>query len=336
MKSYRNFRNFWLSLLNSYHVLLALYWILREMFGGAFWWLALLNTFALFVLLPLALTLPVALLLKGKRSSALAILLTVLAIVKYAPLPKPAPLPSDNTMRVISYNIWNRNQQLDSDIDWLLEQDADVIVLVEAVNHHLPNLSRLVHHYEYHHVIDASIMLVSRYPMLESQMIVLEPATNTYGRSALRAVLDVHGQPITVYGVHLSVPRMDTAHFPFFMYQRTIYTIQHYDETRRNAQIATLLRYAVQETNPVVLMGDFNMSHTSAIYEDFAKAGFVDTHAAAGRGFGLSWSFRPSTPRMLRIDYIWHSSDLRTVQAYIGERRGSDHLPVIVDIALDE
>ena len=52
---YKSYRNFWLSLLNSYHVLLALYWILRELFGGAFWWLALLNTFALFVLLPLLL-----------------------------------------------------------------------------------------------------------------------------------------------------------------------------------------------------------------------------------------------------------------------------------------
>ena len=337
MKSYRNFRNFWLSLLNSYHVLLALYWILRELFGGAFWWLALLNTFALFVLLPLLLTLPVALLLKGKRSSAFAILLTVLALVKYAPLPKPAPLPSDHTLRVISYNIWNRNQQLDSDVDWLLEQDADVIVLLEAVNRHLPTLSRLVNHYDYHHVIDASILMVSRYPMLESEMIVLEAATTkTYGRSAIRAVLDVNGQPITVYGVHLSVPRMDAAHFPFFMYQRTIYTIQHYDETRRNAQIATLLRYIEQERNPVILMGDFNMSHTSAIYEDFAKAGLVDSHTEAGTGLGLSWSLRPSLPAMLRIDYVWHSSNLRTVQAQINERRGSDHLPVIVDIALDE
>jgi endonuclease/exonuclease/phosphatase (EEP) superfamily protein YafD len=60
----------------------------------------------------------------------------------------------------------------------------------------------------------------------------------------------------------------------------------------------------------------------------------VDSFAAAGSGFGLSWSLTPSIPPMLRIDYVWHSAALRTVQAQIAERRGSDHLPVIVDIAI--
>ncbi|MDQ7027162.1 MAG: endonuclease/exonuclease/phosphatase family protein [Anaerolineae bacterium] len=331
-----SYRNFWLSLLNIYHLLLGIYWILRSLFGGTFWWLALLNTFALFVIIPLLLTVPVTLLLRGKRSTAIAIILTVIAIAKYVPLPKPAPPPSNDTIRVISYNVWNRNPQLNSDIDWLLEQDADVIVLVEAVNHHLPVLSRLMNHYAYQYTLVGGIMIVSRYPILENQIVVLEVAdSENKGRVALRSQLDVNGQAISVYSVHLSVPRSPAQHFPFVPYQRFIYTIQHYDESRRNAQIAVLLEYVGKENNPVLIMGDFNMSHTSAIYDDFVAAGLVDSYAAAGNGFGLSWSLKPSLPPVLRIDYVWHSSSLRTVQAQIGERRGSDHLPVIVDIALD-
>jgi vancomycin resistance protein VanJ len=327
------YRPFWLSLLNSYHFLLGLYWILRGVFGGAFWWLALLNTFAIFVAVPLLLTLPIALLLRGKRTSAIAIFLMLLAIIKYVPAPKPAPAPSDHALRVISYNIWNRNPQLDSDIDWMLEQDADVLVLVEAVQHHLPTLSRLALYYPYYRRVDSNIMIASRYPMLSSEIIVLEKKTSPLnGRIGLRTVLDVDGQSVTVYGVHLSVPRPLVTAYPRWMVNKTLYLVQNYDETRRNAQIAVLLNHLQQETNPVIIAGDFNMSHTSTIYESFVEAGLVDTHAAAGAGFGLSWSLRPSLPPVLRIDYVWHSDSLRTVTARIGERQGSDHLPLIVDI----
>ena len=33
---------------------------------------------------------------------------------------------------------------------------------------------------------------------------------------------------------------------------------------------------------------------------------------------------------LLRIDYIWHSADLRPTAANVGEAIGSDHLPVTV------
>jgi endonuclease/exonuclease/phosphatase (EEP) superfamily protein YafD len=327
------YRLFWLSLLNSYHILLGLYWILRGVFGGAFWWLALLNTFAIFVAIPLLLTLPVALLIRGKRTSAIAVFLLLLAIVKYVPAPKPTPAPSDHTLRIISYNIWNQNRHLDSDIDWMLEQNADVLVLVEAVQHHLPTLSRLAIHYPYYQRVDSNIMVASRYPMLENEVIVLEKKTSPYdGRVALRAVLDVQGQPMTVYAVHLSVPRQRVPAYPRLIVNKTLHIVQHYNESRRNAQIAVLLNHVQQENNPVIIAGDFNMSHTSAIYEAFVEAGLVDTYATAGAGFGMSWPVHHTLPPVLRIDYVWHNNLLRTVAARIGEQRGSDHTPLIVDI----
>jgi endonuclease/exonuclease/phosphatase family metal-dependent hydrolase len=36
---------------------------------------------------------------------------------------------------------------------------------------------------------------------------------------------------------------------------------------------------------------------------------------------------------LLRIDYIFHSADLATVGARVGPLGGSDHLPIVADLA---
>ena len=34
-------------------------------------------------------------------------------------------------------------------------------------------------------------------------------------------------------------------------------------------------------------------------------------------------------PPLLRLDYIWHTPDLRASQAWLGDPFGSDHRPVV-------
>ncbi|HLH73047.1 MAG TPA: endonuclease/exonuclease/phosphatase family protein, partial [Chloroflexota bacterium] len=101
------------------------------------------------------------------------------------------------------------------------------------------------------------------------------------------------------------------------------------------AQFGELLRIAVTD-EPTLLLGDFNMLDWHAYHARLVAAGFVDSFREAGQGAGFTYPRRygrlPLVP-VLRIDYVWHSPHLRAVSARVGADAGSDHLPVIVDLA---
>ena len=52
--------------------------------------------------------------------------------------------------------------------------------------------------------------------------------------------------------------------------------------------------------------------------------------------FGLTFPARVARwdrfPAMVRIDYIWHTPDLRATRSWIGPAAGSDHLPLFAEL----
>ena len=65
-----------------------------------------------------------------------------------------------------------------------------------------------------------------------------------------------------------------------------------------------------------------------------------DSFREAGLGFGWSWPVAAQVklpafvPPLMRIDYIWHSPQWRTVTASQGPTLGSDHLPLYATLEL--
>lgn len=164
----------------------------------------------------------------------------------------------------------------------------------------------------------------------------IDPADeNWHGRSAVRTVVDVDGRAITVYGVHLSLPRREQPHFNIRTSINTLDFILRYDETHRNRQIHNLLGYIQAETNPVILAGDFNTSHTSPIINNFSEIGLRDAFLTVGADWGMTYPYLPPKYPMIRIDYIWYSSQLRPLRMQVGEFIGSDHLPLVVDFSFN-
>lgn len=91
------------------------------------------------------------------------------------------------------------------------------------------------------------------------------------------------------------------------------------------------LRRLVALPEPLLLMGDMNMVHWQQGYRDLLTAGLLDAFAEAGRGSSLTFPTRrgslPLRP-MLRLDYIFHSTELTALEAWVGADGGSDHLPL--------
>jgi endonuclease/exonuclease/phosphatase (EEP) superfamily protein YafD len=146
--------------------------------------------------------------------------------------------------------------------------------------------------------------------VLEVQSAELVPG----GAQALQLRVDWQGQPVTVVAVHL--------HWP----------IGAHNVRQRNAELQALADLARRTPGPLLIGGDFNITRWSPVFDAaFAKAPLVD----CGRGLGLvsSWpSYFP--PAAIRIDHCLASPHWRGVQAVAGPTLGSDHRPVLNELAL--
>lgn len=326
-----------MSLFNLYNSFLISYLLLRMLFGGAWWWLAFLNTFALWLFMPLLVMIPLALLLRGKYSAALSLLLAIAGLWKFAPVAHTPQSNAPHDLRVMSFNVWKDNEHIGEAVDWILAQDADILILQEFIDEHNRELPRLLAAYPFHITVEGNVKMLSRYPYIESELIVIEEPTDEHdGRIALRARLEIQGQKLVVYGVHLTLPRQEDFHFGLETEIWPLSFILRYDETRRNHQIRNLAQMISAESDPVILAGDFNASHTSTILDELRATGLVESFDTAGGDWGMTWRIRPETPPVLRIDYIWTSPELRALCMWRGASNGSDHLPVLADFALTE
>lgn len=99
--------------------------------------------------------------------------------------------------------------------------------------------------------------------------------------------------------------------------------------------------------SPAVLLGDFNIRPDNTIYARLRERGLVDAFAASGEGAertfpvrvtkikGLgSRKVRVKTPPLFRLDYVWHTPDIRSVATWVGDDTGADHLPVMSRLAV--
>jgi endonuclease/exonuclease/phosphatase (EEP) superfamily protein YafD len=86
---------------------------------------------------------------------------------------------------------------------------------------------------------------------------------------------------------------------------------------------------------PQLVMGDLNQTEWSSSYPLVATE-LGDSFREAGWGFGhtfpsdLAWTHLDISLPLLRIDYVFHSSDLLVEEAHVGPAGGSHHLPVSV------
>jgi len=332
----------------AYTAAILIYLLLLGLFGGDFWWLALLNTFAPYLFLPLLITLPLALIARLPRFAALQTIPLLIALLWFIPslLPSPAPPPNGREpLRVVLFNMMGAWNDMVTAQPWLVQQDADIIVLVETESPFFdPRLPELYVMYPYEEEIRGNIRVFSRFPFSEIEPIWLEEVTGKLpGRLMLRLNIQWDEQPFSLYAVHLSLPEREPQQpgdsvynvgFPFsFMLE--------YDESRRNQQIERLLQIVQNETQPYLVLGDFNTSSYSMIYAAMAAV-MQDSYQEMGDGTGHTYPVGGVPPfpawvqPMLRIDYIWHSQQWRTTHFAVGPELESDHLPLVAELVLQD
>ncbi|MCK4488690.1 MAG: endonuclease/exonuclease/phosphatase family protein [Anaerolineales bacterium] len=96
----------------------------------------------------------------------------------------------------------------------------------------------------------------------------------------------------------------------------------------RLAQVPVIMDFWDDE-NSTVFLGDLNAKPDSAEMQLIAEAGLVDAWIEAGAGSGYTDA---SNYPVKRIDFIWHSADLETVEIEVIQTQASDHMPVIATL----
>ena len=318
---------------------ILLWLVLRALWPDSRWWaLALANTFALYLFLPLIPLLPFAWWARGRRIARLLLIPGALFLWQFGELllpPLPTPTREGPTITVMTFNVWGYNGEPKAIASSIRRADPDIVFLQE-LNWWLGDELQEALEGRYPYAIlpspfRGSLAILSRHPLRAAQWIQ-PPGT---WRGAQYAVVELAGRRIHLLNLHfISSSGILNWGSPRSGIERT------YARREREARAYRALIAGLE--GPIIVAGDLNTTDQTTAYRSLMR-GLRDAYRVAGWGWGHTYPARPqrwgrlSIPaRLLRIDYIAYSpADFDAERAYLGPWDGvSDHLPVVARLRL--
>lgn len=220
----------------------------------------------------------------------------------------------DNQLKLIHANVLSTNTNYEALFKLVDAEKPDVVLLQEVSPEWLMALDALREEFPYSYAEARSgnfgIALFSRVPFTSSSHVDSPPL----GYPTVIATLDLGGESLRLVGTHPSIPLGQ----------------QLYKD--RNEQLASIGPLLTGDDGPCMLVGDLNASMWDLNYRSLEEETGLRN---ARNGFGVvpTWpTFMPFA--MIPIDHVLVSDDIGVVEMRSGPRIGSDHLPLIVTLAL--
>ena len=250
----------------------------------------------------------------AKLPAALFLAGAVVNLALIAPLfyrsPEPAASPQD--VKIVSFNVQAGNARRSEIVTWLESEDADLIFLTEASSDWDAPLR------------GASLgktVLAEPPPDRTFGIIALGPegtvAQNLMVASRYQVVRVEHtidDQAVVVFAAHPSNPR-----------NRRL-------AEERNELLEAIAELVNAESDPVILIGDLNVTPWSHAFGELTRQASLHNSL---EGYGLQASWPSNYPGLsIPIDHMLHTEELTTVTRDLGPRLGSDHRPLIVEVAI--
>jgi len=259
-------------------------------------------------------------------------------VVMYGPLffGRRVIAGSDPQLTVMTFNIAFNRADDALLVESIRESGADVVALQEVDEIRGDLLSdELVDIYPYQAIYTydwgpaVGLAVLSQYPILSDE--IISDPHNGFPIFLVTSI-DMDGEVIQVVNGHPAPPGFSRQGY----YSRGVESVE-------------ILLNEVNTGEKTLLLGDLNATDQSEVYARIRQAGFSDAWRDAGRGFGLTYPnpgfYDPkgqyywyrnaniSVPRLIRIDYIFHTDDFTATEGWVGSDAGSDHLPVLAKLA---
>lgn len=240
-------------------------------------------------------------------------------ILPYTPLYPPQVLPAsdhrpERRIRLLMANVLQDNRRADLMLQAVRQAAADVVCLVETDDW----WERAMRPLEREYAWTTKCPLNNAYGMiLYSRLALTATATRFLVRPqvpSMRAVVRLRsGHEIVLYAVH---PRPPLPQSPTY---------------GRDAELVLVGREVARERKPAVVIGDLNdvaWSYTTTLFQRVSHT--VDPRV----GRGMFNTFHASHP-LLRypLDHVFHTRDFTLVELRRLSHTGSDHFPILVELA---
>lgn len=264
--------------------------------------------------------------LKNKIIVCVALLLVGLNGIEVIPwyLPHSQQVVSNaaTPIRILSFNLNIQNKQHSEVINIVRDNHPDVALFLEVGRDTVEKLKTGLKDtlpYSFRSP-GGGLALFSRFPIQNPK----GDNFNGKGGHNLLATIEVNKQPIQVIGSHPLVP----------LTRKNFHS--------RNLQLAALSDYIRGLNNPVILMGDFNLTPWSPYYRRFInKTSLHNTRL----GFGILPSWPRPSPSLhftnllipfinIPIDHCFVSKHFSVAGIYTGANANSDHASLIADLVL--
>ena len=279
-----------------------------------------LELFSHFRLQYLAVAIILSVLLFVMRSRRWATLMLAVAVVNIIPVwpwyaAEISAAPQERpTIKLLLSNLYSGNKSMQALIDLVNAEDADIVFLQELTSKRNAGLSQLRETFTYSLNIpredNFGIAVLSRHPFVSAKVIESPP-------------FDL---PSLVVEVALD---MDTI---AFVTTHPLPPIGRTGFDSRNEQLVSIAEVVNSFSGPRVLIGDLNTTMWGHHYERL----IADTGLKNARyGFGVLPSWPTHLPfAMIPIDHCLVSDEFAVLDARSGPDIGSDHLPLIVELAI--
>ncbi len=286
--------------------------------GELFFFFDLFSHFRVYLAVLSLLLVFAAIIIVNRLSIYALIISLVINVATIIPFIFPFVIPVDDTeFKLVTVNLWVYNPVKSPAIQFLRTSDADVIVLNEVSSNWKPYVKKLKDMYPYQYFRTncmerghCQMALLSKEPWYE-----LTSSNNKASIPTFIMARFLHkGVNLTVLGTHL------------------IYPLENGTAELQLRQINSISKIVNDVKGTIILTGDFNFSPWSFLHRRLT--GDTELERAEG-GILASWISR-SLPIRLPIDHTYFRSKKGSARMELGPNIGSDHLPIITDINLND
>ena len=277
--------------------------------------------------------------------------LAYMPIRTYIPLNPSAKPPSEDYLKVISYNVagfnYNKNKTaFDSIYAYLERQQPDIVCLQEDVNPKIEIIEHMGQLFPYNDTIHVgeptqkyinAVGLHTRFPIVKSERISYGSTNN--GSAAFYVLID--GDTTLIINNHLESTHMSEGDRQRYtdvlkgdverdsMRQETSFLLHKVGAQMalRAPQAEAVHQYIEEHRHyPIIVCGDFNDTPISYTHYTIGK-GLADCFVESGTGIGLSYNQKGF---FFRIDHIMCSDHFTPQACKIDSKIDiSDHYPVV-------